>query len=68
VHNGIEYGIMPAYAEGLGVLRGSNIGKHANEIDAETTPLRDPSTTSTTRICETSPRTGGAAAKSLVAA
>jgi 6-phosphogluconate dehydrogenase len=42
VHNGIEYGIMAAYAEGLGVLRGSNIGKHADEIDAETTPLRDP--------------------------
>jgi 6-phosphogluconate dehydrogenase len=42
VHNGVEYGIMAAYAEGLGVLRGSNIGKHVNEIDAETTPLRDP--------------------------
>ncbi len=42
VHNGIEYGIMAAYAEGLGVLRDSNIGKHADEIDAETTPLRDP--------------------------
>ncbi len=42
VHNGIEYGIMAAYAEGLGVLRGANIGKHLHEIDAETTPLRDP--------------------------
>ena len=43
VHNGIEYGIMAAYAEGLGILRGANIGKAANrEIDAETTPLRDP--------------------------
>jgi len=42
VHNGIEYGVMAAYAEGLGVLRGANIGKHAHEIDAETTPLRDP--------------------------
>ena len=42
VHNGIEYGIMAAYAEGLGVLRGANIGKHPHEIDAETTPLRDP--------------------------
>jgi 6-phosphogluconate dehydrogenase len=42
VHNGIEYGIMAAYAEGLGVLRSANIGKHTNEIDAETTPLRDP--------------------------
>jgi 6-phosphogluconate dehydrogenase len=42
VHNGIEYGLMAAYAEGLGVLRGANIGKHSHEIDAETTPLRDP--------------------------
>ena len=42
VHNGIEYGIMAAYAEGLGVLRGANVGKHTHEIDAETTPLRDP--------------------------
>jgi 6-phosphogluconate dehydrogenase len=42
VHNGIEYGVMAAYAEGLGVLRGANIGKHAHQIDAETTPLRDP--------------------------
>jgi 6-phosphogluconate dehydrogenase len=42
VHNGIEYGIMAAYAEGLGVLKGANIGKHMHEVDAETTPLRDP--------------------------
>jgi 6-phosphogluconate dehydrogenase len=42
VHNGIEYGVMAAYAEGLGVLRGANIGKHVHEIDAETTPLRAP--------------------------
>jgi 6-phosphogluconate dehydrogenase len=42
VHNGIEYGIMAAYAEGLGVLKGANIGKQAGEVDAETTPLRDP--------------------------
>jgi 6-phosphogluconate dehydrogenase len=42
VHNGIEYGIMAAYAEGLGVLRDANAGKRGNEIDAETTPLRDP--------------------------
>jgi 6-phosphogluconate dehydrogenase len=42
VHNGIEYGIMAAYAEGLGVLRDANIGKQQHEIDAETTPLRDP--------------------------
>ncbi len=42
VHNGIEYGIMAAYAEGLGILRAANVGKGAKEIDAETTPLRDP--------------------------
>jgi 6-phosphogluconate dehydrogenase len=42
VHNGIEYGVMAAYAEGMGVLRDANIGKHTHEIDAETTPLRDP--------------------------
>jgi 6-phosphogluconate dehydrogenase len=42
VHNGIEYGIMAAYAEGLGVLRGASIGKRTHEIDAETTPLREP--------------------------
>jgi 6-phosphogluconate dehydrogenase len=42
VHNGIEYGIMAAYAEGLNVLRGANIGKRSHAIDAETTPLRDP--------------------------
>ena len=42
VHNGIEYGIMAAYAEGLGVLRAANAGRHTDTIDAETTPLRDP--------------------------
>jgi 6-phosphogluconate dehydrogenase len=42
VHNGIEYGMMAAYAEGLGVLKAANIGKQTGEIDAETTPLRDP--------------------------
>jgi 6-phosphogluconate dehydrogenase len=42
VHNGIEYGIMAAYAEGLGILRDANVGKRQGEIDAETTPLRDP--------------------------
>src|SRR5438093_6524010 len=42
VHNGIEYGLMAAYAEGLGLLRSANIGKRQHEIDAETTPLRDP--------------------------
>jgi 6-phosphogluconate dehydrogenase len=42
VHNGIEYGIMAAYAEGLGILRSANIGKTQSEADAETTPLRRP--------------------------
>jgi 6-phosphogluconate dehydrogenase len=43
VHNGIEYGIMASYAEGLAILRAANVGKQANgPVDAETTPLRDP--------------------------
>jgi 6-phosphogluconate dehydrogenase len=43
VHNGIEYGIMAAYAEGLGILRAANVGKQQEHaVDAETTPLRDP--------------------------
>ena len=42
VHNGIEYGIMAAYAEGLAVLRDANVGVKHSEVDAETTPLRDP--------------------------
>jgi 6-phosphogluconate dehydrogenase len=43
VHNGMEYGIMAAYAEGLAILRAANVGKEANgAADAETTPLRDP--------------------------
>jgi len=42
VHNGIEYGMMAAYAEGLGVLKAANVGKQSGEVDAETTPLRDP--------------------------
>ena len=42
VHNGIEYGMMGAYAEGLSILKGANIGSGTHEIDAETTPMRDP--------------------------
>jgi 6-phosphogluconate dehydrogenase len=42
VHNGIEYGIMAAYAEGMNVLKNANAGKKTQTIDAETTPLRDP--------------------------
>ena len=43
VHNGIEYGIMAAYAEGMGILKAANAGKRESEVDAETTPLREPS-------------------------
>jgi 6-phosphogluconate dehydrogenase len=42
VHNGIEYGLMAAYAEGMNILKYANIGKSLQTIDAETTPLRDP--------------------------
>ena len=42
IHNGIEYGLMAAYAEGLSILAAANIGTRHHEIDAETTPLRDP--------------------------
>ena len=42
VHNGIEYGLMAAYAEGMGILRAANVGTKTHAVDAETTPLRDP--------------------------
>jgi len=42
VHNGIEYGMMAAYAEGLNILKNANVGKVKREVDAETTPLREP--------------------------
>ncbi len=42
VHNGIEYGLMAAYAEGLAILKKANIGKMSGDVDAETTPLREP--------------------------
>jgi 6-phosphogluconate dehydrogenase len=42
VHNGIEYGLMAAYAEGFNILRNANVGKREREVDAETTPLRHP--------------------------
>jgi 6-phosphogluconate dehydrogenase len=42
VHNGIEYGIMAAIAEGLNIIKSADIGKHQQEVDAETTPLRQP--------------------------
>jgi 6-phosphogluconate dehydrogenase len=42
VHNGIEYGIMAAYAEGIGILKAADAGKRQSDVDAETTPLREP--------------------------
>ena len=42
VHNGIEYGVMAAYAEGLNILKHAGVGKQGRTIDAETTPLRNP--------------------------
>jgi 6-phosphogluconate dehydrogenase len=42
VHNGIEYGIMSAYAEGINILQHADVGKHPRDVDAETTPLRTP--------------------------
>jgi 6-phosphogluconate dehydrogenase len=42
VHNGIEYGLMAAYAEGLNILKHAGIGKHRQDIDAETAPLLNP--------------------------
>ncbi len=41
VHNGIEYGLMAAYAEGFGILKAANIGRQTHAVDAETTPLRN---------------------------
>ena len=63
VHNGIEYGIMAAYAEGLNILRDANVGKqHARRSTPRRRRCAIPSTTSTTSTCPTSPRCGGAAA------
>ena len=42
VHNGIEYGVMAAYSEGLNILKNANIGQMTSKVDAETTPLRNP--------------------------
>ena len=64
VHNGIEYGLMAAYAEGLNILNHANVGKQHHEIDAETTPLRNPEHYSTISISPTSPKSGAAAASS----
>jgi 6-phosphogluconate dehydrogenase len=67
VHNGIEYGLMAAYAEGLNILKHANVGKQSSsdEIDAETTPLRDPEHYQyDLDLADRSPRCGGAAASS----
>ena len=63
VHNGIEYGIMAAYAEGLDILRGANVGeKTARRWTPRPRRCAIPSNTSTTSTCRTSQRCGGAAA------
>ena len=62
VHNGIEYGVMAAYAEGLNILRNANVGKRAHLADAETTPLREPELYPTRWTCLKSPKSGAAAA------
>ena len=64
VHNGIEYGLMAAYAEGLNILKNADIGKRSHEKDAEPRRSATPSTTSTTSISPTSPSCGVAAASS----
>ena len=62
VHNGIEYGIMGAYAEGLGVLKAAHIGKQKRAAMPRPRRCAIPSTTNTTSTCRTSPRSGAAAA------
>jgi len=61
VHNGIEYGVMAAYAEGMAVLKAANIGKRTGKVDAETTPLREPEHY---QYDLNLPKSGGAAASS----
>ena len=63
VHNGIEYGLMAAYAEGMGILRDANIGKRMHDVDAETTPLARPRALSVRlQSAATSPKYGAAEA------
>jgi hypothetical protein len=59
VHNGIEYGVMAAYAEGLAVLKAANIGSEVGVVDAETTPLREPELINTISSRPISRRSGG---------
>ncbi len=62
VHNGIEYGIMAAYTEGLAILKKADIGLREHAKDAETAPLRNPEYYQYRSTCPTSPRSGAAAA------
>ena len=62
VHNGIEYGIMAAYAEGLNILRHANVGTQATASTRKRRRCEIPSTTSTTSTSPTSPKSGAAAA------
>ena len=62
VHNGIEYGLMAAYAEGLNILHKANVGKRDEEASAEAAPLRDPASTATTSTSPPWPRCGAGAA------
>jgi 6-phosphogluconate dehydrogenase len=62
VHNGIEYGLMAAYAEGMGILRDASIGKADHEVDAETAPLRHPEHYQYDFNLAAIPSSGGAAA------
>ena len=62
VHNGIEYGIMAAYAEGLNILHHANVGKHAEEASAEAAPCATPASTATTWTSPPWPRCGAGAA------
>ena len=64
VHNGIEYGLMAAYAEGLNILKNADVGVREQEIDAETTPLRDPEAYSTSSTSARLRRSGAAAVSS----
>ena len=61
VHNGIEYGMMAAIAEGLSIIKHADEGLHQGEIDAETAPLRDPWAYQYRSTSARSPRYGGAA-------
>ena len=62
VHNGIEYGLMAAYAEGLNILHHANVGKKQGVVDAETPPCATPNTTSTISTWQTSRNSGGGGA------